>query len=259
MTDNPILVTGGTGNIGTRVVRKLREADREVRILTRRPHSNSPGTEYVSGDTLKDHGLAEAVTGVDTIVHLAGGARGDDVATGNLVAAARRGDVKHLVLISVTGADRMPIGYFRRKAAAEDIVMGSGLPWSLLRAAQLHDFVVPIVRSLSALCLAPRELRFEPVDGDEVAARLTALALGVPAGRVPDIVGPQVQEVRDLITAYNRVLGRHRPILPMPLLGAVGRAYRGGANLADGSALRGQRSWEEHLRDQREALLPGQR
>ncbi|RBP67257.1 uncharacterized protein YbjT (DUF2867 family) [Brevibacterium sanguinis] len=248
MTVNPILVTGGTGNIGTRVVRMLHEADREVRILTRRPHSSSPGTEYVYGDTVRNHGLDEAVAGVDTLIHLAGGARGDDAAADNLVAAARRAEVRHIVLISVTGAERMPIGYFRRKAKAEDIIIGSGLPFSILRAAQLHDFVLPIIRSLSMLRIAPRGLRFEPVDADEVAARLTALALGTPAGRVPDVVGPQVLDCREMVSTYNRVGELRRPIVSMRLWGTIGRAYREGANLAEAGAVRGLRSWEEHLR-----------
>ncbi|WP_309130730.1 SDR family oxidoreductase [Brevibacterium sp.] len=253
----PILVTGGTGNIGSRVVRMLREADREVRILTRRPHSNSPGVDYVSGDTVKNRALAEAVAGVDTIIHLAGGPRGDEVAAANLVAAAQGAGVEHVVLISVIGADRMPIGYFRRKAEAEGIVMGSGMPWTILRAAQLHDFVLPIVRTLSTLRVVPRDLRFEPVDGDQVAARLTALALGEPSGHVPDIAGPHVEEARDLVKTYNQAQGRRRPLLTVPLIGVIGRAYRSGANLGDASTMRGSLSWEEYLMRQTGALLAG--
>lgn len=81
------------------------------------------------------------------MLHLAGGAKGDDIAARHLAAAARAAGVGHLVLISVTGADRMSIGYFHAKARAEEIVASSGLPHTILRAAQLHDFVLPLARA----------------------------------------------------------------------------------------------------------------
>src|SRR6478736_6549861 len=171
--NQPILVTGGTGNIGSRVVPLLRGAGQSVRILTRHPHSDSPGIHHVVGDTAHDHGLADAFEGVRTILHLAGGARGDDIAARNIVSAAQKSQATHLVLISVVGADRMPIGYFRAKAEAERSIVESGVPWTVLRAAQLHEFVLPIVRGLARLPITPvpTGLRFEPVHVDEVAAR----------------------------------------------------------------------------------------
>ena len=134
----PLLVTGGTGNIGRRVVPLLREAGRDIRILSRHPRPAEPGIEHFEGDTVAGRGLAVALEGVDVVMHLAGGAKGDDVAARNLARAAREAGVRHLVLISVIGADRMPIGYFRAKAEAERVIAESGLPWTVLRAAQLH-------------------------------------------------------------------------------------------------------------------------
>ena len=161
----PVLVTGGTGNIGRRVVPLLREAGRDVRILSRHPREDEPGIQHVQGDTVAGSGVAAALEGVDVVLHLAGGAKGDDVAARNLAAAARDAGVRHLVLISVIGADRMPIGYFRAKAEAERVIAGSGVPWTVLRAAQLHDFVLPIARGMARMPLlpVPGGLRFEPV------------------------------------------------------------------------------------------------
>lgn len=242
-----ILVTGGTGNIGRHTVPLLREAGREVRILTRRPHAADDGIQYVQGDTVKDEGLEGALTGIGTVLHLAGGAKGDDVAAGNLVAAAHRAGTRHLVLISVVGAGRMPIGYFRMKAAAEREFEESGIPFTLLRVAQLHDFALPMVRFLSKMRLAPRGLRFESVSVAEVAERLAALTLDSPAGRVADLAGPQVREVSDMVRAYDRARGRERGLMPLRIPGAVGRAYRDGDNLAGAGALRGTSTWEEFL------------
>ncbi|WP_431278182.1 SDR family oxidoreductase [Leifsonia poae] len=257
--NTPILVTGGTGTIGRRVVPLLRAAGREVRILSRHPQPDAPGVQHVAGDTVAGTGLAEALDGVGTVLHLAGGAKGDDVSARNVAAAANAAGSTHLLLISVVGADRMPIGYFRAKAAAEQAVAESGVPWTVLRAAQLHEFVLPIARGLARLPLmvVPGGLRFEPVHGDEVAARLADLTLGAPAGRVSDIAGPDVLDVAELVTAYTAFHGKRRPRVPVRLPGAVGRAYRAGDNLADASALRGQRGWPEFLAEQAASTQAG--
>jgi uncharacterized protein YbjT (DUF2867 family) len=245
-----LLVTGGTGTIGSRVVPMLREAGRDLRVLTRHPGSDEPGIQHVEGDTVSGRGLAEALEGVDVVLHLAGGAKGDDVAARTLSAAARNAGVEHLILISVIGADRMPIGYFRAKAQAEATFAGSGVPWTVLRVAQLHEFVLPFVRGMAKLPLLPTPggLRFEPVHVEEVAARLTELALGRPAGRVPDIAGPEVLDIRQLADSYAEAVGRRRRGgLPIRIPGAVGRAYRAGSNLATDPVQRGERGWHEFV------------
>ncbi|MDQ0727116.1 SDR family oxidoreductase [Microbacterium sp. W4I20] len=254
----PILVTGGTGNIGRHTVPLLRDAGRDVRILSRSARVAEAAIEHVVGDTVKGLGLAEALEGVETVLHLAGGAKGDDVAARNLVAAARSAGVRHLVLISVVGADRMPISYFRMKAAAEREFAASGIPWTILRVAQLHDFAVPMVKALSAMRVAPRGLRFETVGVDVVAARLAELTLGSPAGRVADLAGPEIREIADLVRAFDAARGRTRRLLPLRIPGAVGRAYRAGDNLADDSAVRAGTSWAEFLAN-REAVAADSR
>ncbi|MFD5213857.1 SDR family oxidoreductase [Microbacterium sp. NPDC058345] len=242
-----ILVTGGTGTIGRRTVPLLHAAGRPVRILTRHPKTSEPGIEHVAGDTVRDRGLDEALDGVGTVLHLAGGAKGDDVAARNLVAAAQRAGVGHLVLISVIGADRMPIGYFRMKAAAEQAFETSGIPFTILRVAQLHEFAVPIVKSLSGMRIAPRGLRFESVGVDDVAARLAELTLGEPAGRVADLAGPEVRDIADMVRSFDAARGTTRRSLGIRIPGAVGRAYRAGDNLAADAATRGTVTWEDFL------------
>jgi uncharacterized protein YbjT (DUF2867 family) len=246
----PLLVTGGTATIGGRVVPMLRAAGRDVRIFSRHLRPDEPGIQHVEGDTVAGRGLAEALAGVEVVLHLAGGPKGDDIAAKNLAAAAADASVRHLVLISVIGADRMPIGYFRAKAQAERTFTESGLPWTVLRAAQLHEFVLPVVRRMAKLPLlpVPGGLRFEPVHVDEVAARLTELALDAPAGRVVDIAGPEVLSIRELADAYTDAKGaRARRGLPIRIPGAIGRAYRAADNLADEPAQRGERTWGEFL------------
>ncbi|QAY58586.1 NAD-dependent epimerase/dehydratase family protein [Microbacterium protaetiae] len=258
--NTPILVTGGTGTIGSRVVPLLRDAGRDVRILSRHRGDDQPGIQHVEGDTVAGRGLAEALHGVDIVLHLAGGAKGDDIAAKNLATAAKDAGVRHLILISVVGADTMPIGYFRAKAMAERAFMESGVPWTVLRAAQLHSFVLPIIRGLVKLpfLLTPGGLRFEPVHVDDVAARLTQIALGAPAGRVTDIVGPDILDIRQLADAYIEVMGgRTRRSVPVRIPGSVGRAYRAGDNLAGAGAQKGQRGWSQFLSELRTLTSDG--
>ncbi|MGH8824843.1 MAG: SDR family oxidoreductase, partial [Jiangellaceae bacterium] len=203
----------------------------------------------VTGDLLEGEGIEPAVDGAEIIVHLAGGAKGDDEATGNLVRAATRAGVEHLVYISVIGADRVPLSWLRSKLGAEKAVADSGLPWTTLRAAQFHDLVLTMVQKMAKLPVipVPGGLRFQPVDPDEVAARLVELTLDKPAGRVADLAGPTVYEVADLIRGYLRARGKHRLMIPVPMPGKAGRAYRAGENLALEGADVGKRSWEDFL------------
>ncbi|MFL6129213.1 MAG: SDR family oxidoreductase [Mycobacteriales bacterium] len=247
-TSSPILVTGGTGTLGRQVVPRLREAGRAVRVLSRKSHQPEDGIEYLTGDLLEGVGIAPAVSGVQTVLHLAGSRKGDDRATRNLVQAASQAGVRHLVYISVIGADRVPLGYFRSKLGAEQAVTGSGVPWTTLRAAQFHDLVLTVTRSMSKLPVipVPSGIRFQPVDSGEVADRLVELTLGPPAGLVPDLAGPKVSEMRELVRGYLQARGKHRMLLPVRLPGKAGRALRAGGNLPLDASL-GQRSWEDFL------------
>lgn len=246
-----ILVTGGTGTLGSHVLPLLTAAGHQVRVLSRRPHEPLPGVEYVVADLLHDDdgAVTAAVDGVDTVLHLAGGPRGDDRATATLARAAAAAGVSHVVAISVIGADRVPLGYFRAKLGAEQAVAGAGVPWTVLRAAQFHDLVLTAVRSMTRLPVvpAPGGLRFQPLDARDVGQRLVQLTLGPPAGRVRDLAGPRDYAVTELTRGYLEAQGRQRPHLPVRIPGRAGRAYRAGDNLNLDTADRGSRSWEDFL------------
>jgi uncharacterized protein YbjT (DUF2867 family) len=252
-----ILVTGGTGTLGRLVVPRLREAGCSVRVLSRRAGEAEEGIERVTGDLATGEGIGAAVEGVEVIVHCAGSSKGDEDKAVNLVQAAARAGAPHLVYISVVGADRIPIvsrvdramfGYFGAKLAAERAVAESGLPWTTLRATQFHDLLYTTVSQMARLPLipVPAGFRFQPVDADEVAVRLVELALGAPAGLVPDLAGPRVYDMADALRGYLRARGKHRAIVPLRLPGKAARAFREGANLAPDRAV-GQRTWEEFL------------
>ena len=254
-----VLVTGGTGTLGRLVVPRLREAGRTLRVLSRHRREPTEGIELVTGDLASGEGVDAAVTGAGVVVHCAGSPKGDEDKARHLVEAAARAGARHLVYISVVGADRVPVasaidramfGYFGSKLAAERVVADSGLPWTTLRATQFHQSYLKVARQLARLPVVPvaAGFRFQPVDAGEVAARLVELALGPPAGLVPDLAGPRVYPMADLVRGYLRASGRRRPILPLPLPGKAARAIRSGANLAPDRAV-GHLTWEEFLAD----------
>jgi uncharacterized protein YbjT (DUF2867 family) len=255
-----LLVTGGTGTLGRLVVPRLLEAGATVRVLSRRDHGPGDGVEYVTGDLATGQGVDAALDGAEVVVHLAGSSKGDEDKARNLVRAASRAGTRHLVFISVVGADRVPVvsaldramfGYIASKLAAERVVADSGLPWTTLRATQFHQLLLTLARQMARLPVlpVPTGIRVQPVDADEVAARLAELALGPPAGLVPDLAGPRVYELAELLRGYLRASGRRRPLLPVRLPGAAARAFRAGANLAPDRAV-GRRTWEEFLAGQ---------
>jgi uncharacterized protein YbjT (DUF2867 family) len=244
-----ILVTGGTGTLGRHVTPLLRDAGATLRVLSRRAHESGDGIEYVTGDLLKNEGVAAAVDGAEVVLHLAGDAKNDEEATRNLLRAASAAGARHVVYISVTAADRIPMGYFRAKAGAERAVADSGVPWTTLRAAQFHDLVLTVLRAMARLPVlpVPGAVRIQPVDSREVAARLVELALGEPAGMVPDLVGPTVHGLSGLSRSYLRATGKRRPMLPVPMPGKAGRVYRAGENLSLDDAAFGHLTWEDFL------------
>jgi uncharacterized protein YbjT (DUF2867 family) len=105
---SPILVTGGTGTLGRLVVQRLKDAGRDVRVLSRRPRADG-GVEFVTGDLETGAGIGAAVDDAELIVHCAGSSKGDEDKAATLVKAASRAGVQHLVYISVVGADRIPV------------------------------------------------------------------------------------------------------------------------------------------------------
>src|SRR5215208_7010524 len=232
MNTHEILVTGGTGSLGSRVVNRLSEAGENVRVMSRYWHANT-----IRGDLLTGEGLEEAVEGVNTIIHCASSSlrktRQVDVdGTRRLLQAAERAGVSHVLFISIVGVDRNPyFPYYRIKLETEGIVERSPVPWTILRATQFHGFVLRLIQNLDRLPVVmpvPRGFLLQPVDVGEVADRTAELALAAPAGRVPDVGGPEVRTFGDLARAYFEAAGRRKRVVEVPVAGKIARALREG-------------------------------
>jgi uncharacterized protein YbjT (DUF2867 family) len=256
-----VLVTGGTGLLGREVAARLTAGGHTVRILTPTA-TTDPRT--VEGDLAIGSGLDAAVEGVAAIVHCASNVRDpqriDVAGTRRLADAARLVGDPHLVYISIVGVDRIPRAYYRAKLAAEQEVVASTLPWTILRATQFHEFAATLLERLTSLPVvpAPRCWRLQPVDVSEVAARLAAAVDNGPAGRLPDVGGPEVLPLTDLVRQYMRATGRRRPVVQIPAPGRFSAAMRAGANLAP-AAPAGGLTFEQFLAKRAGAAHPSAR
>ena len=250
MSASKILVTGGTGVLGRRVVDLLEQAGVETRVLSR---GGRPGT--IRGDLLTGEGLDRAVRGADTIIHCASSPlrntrRVDVEGTRRVLGAAARASVSHLVYVSIVGIDRASsYPYYGIKLETEGVIEESPVPYTILRATQFYDLVLLAMRALDRLPVmpVPSGLLGQPIDAGEVAGRLVEISLGKPAGRAPDIGGPEVRTLTDAARAYLAVTGNRKRVLPVPLPGKTARAMRSGALTCPENRY-GKLRWEEFLR-----------
>jgi uncharacterized protein YbjT (DUF2867 family) len=245
---SPVLVTGGTGRLGSLVLQQLIGAGADVRVLTRQSRSPAEHVHYCTGDLSKDVNLDAAVHGVAAILHCATEKKGDVDATRHLVRAAARSGAPHLVYVSIVGIDNIASwGYPKAKLQTEQVVSESGLPWTILRATQFYSYVLSGLRTLTKppIAFVPAGFRVQPVDAEDVATRLAALAVAKPAGRVPDLAGPDVTDWAALMRDYLRASHRRRRVVPVRIPGT--RAVRAGGLLPPAEHVEGHRTWEQFL------------
>jgi uncharacterized protein YbjT (DUF2867 family) len=224
-----IVVIGGTGLIGSKLVEKLREDGHE-------PLAASPDTGV---NTLTGDGLAEALEGAQVVVDVANAPVWDDAAvldffqtsSRNILAAESAAGVKHHVTLSVVGADRLPeSGYLRAKLAQEETAKTGSVPYTILRATQFFEFIGRIADSSAegdTVRLAP--VFVQPESADDVAAALAEVAVSEPVNGIVELAGPEQFRLDELA---RRVLRANND--PRPVTADVHARYFG-AELADHS------------------------
>ncbi|MEU5597787.1 SDR family oxidoreductase [Streptomyces sp. NPDC020298] len=199
-----VVVIGGTGLIGSKLVGKLNEYGHEAVAA-------SPNTGV---NTLTGEGLAEVLQGASVVVDVSNSPSwGDEevmnffrTSTGNLLKAEANAGVTHHVALSVVGTDRLQdSGYFRAKQAQEELIKASDIPYSIVHATQFFEFVsgiADISTEGDTVRLAP--VKFQPVYSDDVAAAVGRTAVGAPVNGVVEVAGPDVFQLDELI---RRILG----------------------------------------------------
>ena len=243
-----VLVTGGTGRLGQRLTTPLQEAGHSVKLMSRR----GAGPGGVRGDLATGHDLSAALRGAEVVVHAASDPRGDywqtDVAgTRRLLEAVDRDRLQHLVYVSIVGVDRIPYGY-HAKFAAEQVLLASRLPVTLLRVTQFHDFVDFLLSSArrGPVLPVPMGWRVRPVDVGEVAAHVAQVVGRPPSGGVVEYGGPEELAAADLARAWAAAKEPSAHVVATPIPGKLSAAVRDGAALPT-SGERGRRTYAEHL------------
>ena len=230
-----IVVTGAAGGLGRVLVPRLVQAGYAVRGMSRRPRPDQENLAWVQADLVTGEGLAAATANADILIHCASDAtsqaRETDVeGTKKLLAAASH--LSHFFYISIVGVDQLPLPYYQYKYQAEQAIEQSGVPYTILRATQFHNFLDLLLGMFTRWPVAflPLNFRVQPIDVDEVAEHMVELVGQGPRGRVPDIGGPETLTVRQLLPPWLKATNRRRLILPLPLPGKVAAGYRQGLN-----------------------------
>lgn len=260
-----VLVTGGTGDLGRELVPRLVSRGYDVTVLSRRVNPPVPaGTRAVQGDLTTGAGVEDALAGAEVIVHCATGSRDSGLRglgykapkktdvdpTDRLIAAARSKGSPHVVYISIVGVDKIPLGYYRAKLESEQIIERSGLPYSILRTTQWHTLADEFARRLSAspVLMVPKGLKSQLLDAGEVADRMAAIVDQGPSQHVPDMGGPEVLDMRDIVTSWLVAKGKRRGVLTVPIPGKAVAGFAAGHNLAPDHP-DGRITWEQWLRE----------
>jgi uncharacterized protein YbjT (DUF2867 family) len=251
-------ITGAGGRLGRRVVRIAQRAEGdEVRQL-----SHYAGNDYVVVHLTTGEGLREALAGVEVVVHTASSPGHDPwgvdvLGTTNLVAAADRSSLRHLVYISTVGVDRIPYEYYHAKFAAEQVLRASGVPLTVVRSTQFYSFLDGLLeeRRHGPLLAIPGGWRVQPVDVDEVAEYLWQVALGDPHADGREFAGPEVLGSNAIaklwaqywIAEHTEEVSPKPRVMPLRVPGKLSASFRKGLALPGPDAVLGTTTYAEHL------------
>jgi uncharacterized protein YbjT (DUF2867 family) len=243
-----IVINGGTGRIGSKVVAILRQGGHEVVAA-----SPQGGINSVTGE-----GLQQAMTGAQVVVDLANSPSFEDQAVleffeasgRNLHAAEALTGVRHHVALSIVGADRSPDnGYFRAKVAQEKLIEASGIPYTIIRSTQFMEFLGGIADSGTegnVVRLSPG--LFQPIAADDVAAIVADVALAAPRNAIVEIAGPERAPFGEVVARYLKAVGDARAVVRDPEARYFGGRVEERSLVPLGEARVGRIALEEWLR-----------
>lgn len=240
-----IAVAGGTGMVGKHVVARVREQGHEAVVLSR-----GSGQDLTTGA-----GLDEALAGVDVVIDCSNvmsptaraSVRFFESATRNLLAAEERAGVRHHVVLSIVGIDRVDYGYYAGKRRQEELALAGPVPVTVLRATQFHEFAGQVMAAVKGPVAYVPKMLTQPVAAGEVAAELVRLASGEPQGMAPEIAGPEVHQLADLARRLLQATGSRRRLVATRFPGKGGKAMASGECLPTGAGPRGKVTFDEWL------------
>lgn len=241
-----VAVIGGGGTLGKHVVAELRGRGHDVRAPSRR------STEHPI-DLTTGAGLAPALAGCEAVVDSSNDAskRAASIlvdGSKRLLEAAKEAGVRHHVCVSIVGCDAVPTRYYGVKVEQERVTREGPVPWSIVRATQFHDLLLYAFHALGKWGVLPLpRAALQPVAPVEVAHAIADVVEGAPLGRIVNVAGPAVADVREFARAWKAHTRRATWLLPVPLPGALGRALRAGGLTHASPDVRGTITFAEAL------------
>ncbi|MEU6774824.1 NAD(P)H-binding protein [Streptomyces sp. NPDC046759] len=213
-----IAVIGGTGLIGSQVVKDLNAAGHQAV-----PHSKSTGVDVISGE-----GLDQAVAGADVVVNLTNSPTFDEASPAffqtsmdNLLAAAHKGGVGHFVVLSIVGADQVPeLDYYKAKVLQEKLLAAGPVPYSIVRATQFMEFMDAVLSwTADGDTVRLPATPIQPIASKDVADAVAQVAVGAPLNGIRNIAGPEIFSLDELgrITLSHK--GDNRTVVTDPAAG----------------------------------------
>jgi uncharacterized protein YbjT (DUF2867 family) len=244
-----IAIAGATGSIGAPTAAALAARGHEVRALSR--HADEYPVDLTTGE-----GLGAALEGCEVLIDASNAGPAEKPARAvlieggkRLLAAARDAGVRHHVCISIVGIEQIPLPYYRVKVEQEQLVVDSGLPYSIVRATQFHSLVAYLFESAARFWVVPGgRAKLQPVDPGDVAGVLADVAEGDPIGGRTTVAGPEVAELGSLAREWKRATGRRVLVGPAPFPPRLGRPLRAGALTDPAAEHRGTVGFPEWLR-----------
>jgi len=242
-----IVVTGGTGLIGSKLVKELREHGQEVVAA-----SPTSGVNSVSGE-----GLANALKGASVVVDVTNSPSWEDAAvlkffetsTRNLLDHERKAGVAHHIALSVVGTERLlESGFFRAKMAQEKLIQASKIPYTIVRATQFFEFV----KSIADFSMEGNQVRlppvlFQPIAGDDVAAALSKILMSPPVNGMIEIGGPEQGRLDEMVRRDLAALKDPREVISDPQARYCGIAVSERTLVPDKGARLGKTRFEDWL------------
>jgi uncharacterized protein YbjT (DUF2867 family) len=247
-----IVVIGGTGLVGSKTVAILRQGGHEVVAASPRRGVN----------TITCEGLEAAMAGAETVIDLSNAPSFDadavleffETSSRNLLAAGVAAGVRHHVVLSIVGADRVPgQGYYRAKVAQEKLIEASGIPYTIIRSTQFLEFLAGIAHASTngdVVALPPGLL--QPVAADDVAAFVAEVALGDPRNGIVEIAGPERAPFKDIVARYLKAMADTRVVVQDPAARYFGGRLEEKSLVPLGEARLGRLDLQAWLRRSRE-------
>ena len=247
-----IVVIGGTGLIGSKVVEKLSQKGHDVMAA-----APKTGVNTITGE-----GVEQAMAGAQVAIDLANSPSFADQAVleffetseRNLLPAEAAAGVRHHVALSIVGIDRSDNGYFRAKVAQEKLIKASGIPYTIIRSTQFLEFLGAVAdSSANGNTIRLPTCRFQPIAADDVAAAVADVALAAPRNGIVEIAGPERAAFNDIVARYLKAVGDPRKVVGDPAAPYWGGRVEERSLVPLGDARLGRIGFDEWLRRSRAA------